>query len=95
MIPISLALSAFIPLALVFQVFEDGSTYRGRLKILGRIIVKAYYKNLLEPNITECHNSDQVTKLVQENVNKVLEDSSFLRAAEADENVSDHSHHDS
>ena len=70
------------------QVFEDGSTYRGRLKLLGRIVVKAYYRDTLQPDIVEGHNSDQVRMVVRDNVTKILEDSSFLCATELDENVS-------
>ena len=36
----------------------------------------------------EGHNSDQVAMIVRDNVAKVLKDSSFLLAAEPDENVS-------
>jgi len=78
-------LSTFIPL---FQVFEDGSTYRGRLKSLCRTTVKACYKDILQPDIMEDLNSDQATRIVRDNVSKILNDSSFLLAAEPDENVS-------
>lgn len=84
---ISCTLSTFIIL-FVFQVFEDGSTYRGRLKLLGRTVVKACYEDLLQPEIMECHNSDQAEMVVRDNVTKALGDSSFLLAAELDENVS-------
>jgi hypothetical protein len=78
--------STFIPF--ISQVFEDGSTYRGRLKLLGRTIVKAYYGDTLQPNIMEGHNSDQAMIIVRDNVTTILEDSSFLLATEPDENVS-------
>lgn len=35
------------------------------------------------------HNSDQAMMVVRDNVTKTLDDSSFLLAAEPDENVSD------
>ena len=73
----------------VFQVFEDGATHRGRLKTLGRTIVKAFYEDILQPNIMDGHNSDQAMMVVRDNVTKTLDDSSFLLAAEPDENVSD------
>jgi hypothetical protein len=72
----------------LFQVFEDGSSYRGRLKLLSRTIVKACYKDIIQPNIMEDHNSDQAAMVVRDNVTKSLNDSSFLLAAELDENVS-------
>jgi hypothetical protein len=73
---------------LLFQVFEDGATYRGRLKLIGRTVVKAYYQDILQPDITECHNSDQAAAAVRDGVSQILDDSSFLLAAEPDENVS-------
>ena len=75
-------------ISLVFQVFEDGSTYRGRLKFLGRTIVKSCYENILNPNIMEDHNSDQASMIVRDNVAETLRESTFLLAAELDENVS-------
>ena len=81
-----LTLLAFLPL--VSQVFEDGSTYRGRLKLLSRTVVKACYEDILRPDIMEGHNSDQAAIIVRDNVTKILEDSSFLLATEPDENVS-------
>ena len=81
---------------LLFQVFEDGSTYRGRLKALTRTIVKTCYADIIQPNIMEGHNSDQAAMVVRDNVSKTLKDSSFLRAAQLDDNVSfeNHSHSD-
>ncbi|KAF8811157.1 hypothetical protein BYT27DRAFT_7208610 [Phlegmacium glaucopus] len=67
-------------------VFEDGSTYRGRLKTLGRSIVKLYYKDALEPDIRINHNSDQQAETIRENVASLLKDSLFLLATELDEN---------
>jgi hypothetical protein len=90
---LALLLSLF---SLVFKVFEDGSTHRGRLKLLGRIIVKTYYEDVLQPDITEGHNSDQATMIIRDKVTTILDDSSFLLASEPDENVSfkNHSCHD-
>lgn len=73
---------------LISQVFQDGSTYRGRLKLLCRVIVKACYEDMLHPNIVEGHNSDQAIMTVRDNVTKILQDSTFLLATEPDENVS-------
>jgi hypothetical protein len=81
----SCTLSTFIPV--VSQVFEDGASYHGRLKLLGRTIVKEYYEDVLQPNIMEGHNSDQAMMIVRDNVTATLQDSSFLLAAEPDENV--------
>lgn len=78
---------------LVFQVFEDGSTYRGRLKLLSRTVVKACYEDVLQPNIMDGHNSDQAATIVRDNVTKILDDSTFLLAAEPDENVSFENHY--
>jgi hypothetical protein len=61
--------------------------YNGRLKLLGRTIVKEYYEDVLQPNIMEGHNSDQAMMIVRDNVTATLQDSSFLLAAEPDENV--------
>lgn len=79
---------------LIPQVFEDGSTYRGRLKTLGRNVVKACYKDTIQPDIEECHNSDQAKIVVRDNVANILKDSLFLLATKPDENVSfdNHSH---
>jgi hypothetical protein len=78
--------TSIIPI--VSQVFEDGATYRGRLKTLGRTVVKMFYADLLQPDITEGHNSDQVLMVIKDNVTTALADSSFLLATERDENVS-------
>jgi hypothetical protein len=77
--------STFIPV--VSQVFEDGASYRGRLKLLGRTIVKLYYGDLLQADITEGHNSDQAMMIIRDNVTATLQDSSFL-LGEPDGNVS-------
>lgn len=74
--------------SLVFKVFEDGSTHRGRLKSLGRTVVKSFYGDVLRPDIMEGHNSDQEARIIGDKVNDILEDSSFLLASELDENVS-------
>ena len=69
------------------QVFEDGSSYRGRLKLLGRTIVKSYY-DATHDDIEVDHNSDQAVAVIKDKVTAILQDSSFLRATEPDENVS-------
>ena len=74
--------------SLISQVFQDGSTYRGRLKLLCRVVVKACYEDMLQPNIVEGHNSDQAIMTIRDNVTKILQDSTFLLATEPDENVS-------
>ena len=78
--------------SLISQVFEDGSTYRGRLKLLGRSIVKIHYEDTLQPNIMNGCNSDQAMMMVRDNVAKILNDSSFLISNELDENVSFENH---
>ena len=73
---------------LVLQVFEDGATHCGRLKTLSRTIVKSCYKDVLDPDIMDDHNSNQAAMVVSNNVTKILENSLFLVATEPDENVS-------
>ena len=50
--------------SLISQVFQDGSTYRGRLKLLCRVVVKACYEDMLQPNIVEGHNLDQAIMIM-------------------------------
>jgi hypothetical protein len=69
------------------QVFEDGATYRGRLKTLGRQIVKALYSDAISPYIDYNLNSDQYAHLVGQNITELLEESTFLLAKELDMNV--------
>ena len=90
---ISLTLTTF---PLLFQVFEDGSTYHGCLKALTRTIIKTYYADIIQPNIVEGHNSDQAAMVVRDTISKTLKDLSFLCAAQLDDNVSfkNHSHSD-
>lgn len=71
----------------VFQIFEDGATYHGRLKTLGRHIVKSFYSDMIFPNVDGNLNSDQYHQLVSQNVTGLLSEASFLLAREHDEQV--------
>jgi hypothetical protein len=69
------------------QVFEDGATYRGRLKALGRHVIKTFYSDMISPTCESNLNSDQYTRLIGENVTGLLEESTFLLAKELDGQV--------
>ena len=68
-------------------VFEDGATYRGRLKTLGRHVVKSFYADMIFPNVDGNLNSDQYHQLVLQNVTGLLSEASFLLVRECDEQV--------
>lgn len=68
------------------QVFNDGASYRGRLKTKARDIVEIFYADALRPSVMEC-NSDQYQQMVAKNVKSLLDDSSFLLAPELDDQV--------
>jgi hypothetical protein len=70
-----------------FQIFEDGAAYRGRLKIMGRDVIKLHYRAALDPEIEGDHNSDQREQVIAENVKKLLDESLFLQGP-PDSNVS-------
>lgn len=69
------------------QIFEDGASYRGRMKGIARDIVTLHYKNELFPVIEHCHNSNQRDEVVAENVKNLLDESLFLQGPR-DNNVS-------
>ena len=80
-------LSIYFSLIPCFQIFEDGATYRGRMKSMGREVVKIHYRAALYPVIDYCHNSDQREQIISDNVKKLIEDSLFLQGP-PDVNVS-------
>ena len=59
------------------QVFEEGTTSRGRMKTTARDVVRLFYKDDLYPDLDFCHNSAQLEELVADNVKKLLKDSRF------------------
>lgn len=69
------------------QIFEDGAAYRGRMKSMGRDVVKIHYRAELYPDIDICHNSNQRDGIIADNVKKLTEGSLFLQGP-ADVNVS-------
>ena len=62
-----------------FQIFEDGATYRGRMKTLARQVVSFHYKAKLDPIIEHCHNLDQRDEAISRNVRQLIEESLFLQ----------------
>jgi hypothetical protein len=61
------------------QIFEDGASYRGRMKYMARDFVKFHYKDAIFPSIDICHNSDQREEIIADNVRKLVTESLFLQ----------------
>jgi hypothetical protein len=57
----------------LFQIFEDGAAYRGRLKTMGRDIIKIHFQAELNPDIEHCHNSNQRDEAIAGNVKKLID----------------------
>lgn len=71
----------------IFQVFEDGATYRGRQKNLVRPLVHMYYRSALSPDIQGNYNSAQEAEIIKDAVQELLDDLKFHLATELDQNV--------
>ena len=69
------------------QIFEDGATYRGRLKALGRQLTKTLYSDVIAPEVVFDCNSDQYARVAGESVTEFLTQSKFLLAKERDKHV--------
>lgn len=63
----------------LLQIFEDGAAYRGRLKALGRDVIKIHFRAELDPVIEYDHNSSQREKIIADNITKTIEESLFLQ----------------
>jgi hypothetical protein len=61
------------------QIFEDGASYRGRLKTMAREVVKFYYKDAFNSDIEHCHNSDQRDNAISKKIKKLIDESLFLQ----------------
>jgi hypothetical protein len=70
------------------QVFEEGSTTRGCMKAIGREVVKVHYKDQILPTLDYDHNSEDLRKVVQENVFNMIDDSTFHMGLTLDARVS-------
>jgi len=79
-----------VPYLLIYQIFEEGSTHRGRLKAMGRGVVKTHYSDALTPrfDISDGCNSDQYNALIRQQITQLLDKSSFMLGLQRDENVS-------
>ena len=62
-----------------FQIFEDGAAYRGRLKAMGRKVIKLHYRAYLNPDIDISHNSSQREDAIADNLRKLIDESLFLQ----------------
>jgi hypothetical protein len=70
------------------QIFEDGACNRGRLKVMGRDVVKEFFSDQIEPSMPFGHNSAQQVEAVAEAVREVIDGSLFLKGPDLDANVS-------
>jgi hypothetical protein len=57
------------------------------MKTVARDVVQIHYKDEIHPTLDFGHNSSQLEKLVEENVDKLLRDSLFHVGLTRDENV--------
>jgi hypothetical protein len=76
-----------VALLITNQIFQDGASYRSRLKALAANLVAVHYKTELEPEINYPHNELEYWELVSRNVDALLKNGMFLRGATHDENV--------
>ena len=61
------------------QIFEDGASYRSRLKSLARDVVKFHYKDAFDAKIEGCHNSDQRDEAISQNIKKLIDGVFFIQ----------------
>ncbi|KAH9167798.1 hypothetical protein EDB89DRAFT_2074550 [Lactarius sanguifluus] len=67
-------------------IFDDGASYRGRMKTMARDIVKSHFKAELEPSLTYGHNSSEQAQVISDAVKNCLRNSLFLVGPKLDEN---------
>ncbi|KAH9159459.1 hypothetical protein EDB89DRAFT_2083809 [Lactarius sanguifluus] len=67
-------------------IFDDGPSYRGRMKTMARDIVKSHFKAELNPSLTFGHNSSEQAQVISDAVRNTLQNSLFLVGPELDEN---------
>ncbi|KAH9164867.1 hypothetical protein EDB89DRAFT_1911835 [Lactarius sanguifluus] len=68
-------------------IFDDGPSYRGRMKTMARDIVKSHFKAELNPSLTFGHNSSEQAQVISDAVRNTLQNSLFLVGPELDENI--------
>ncbi|KAH9027023.1 hypothetical protein EDB85DRAFT_2148836 [Lactarius pseudohatsudake] len=67
-------------------IFDDGASYRGRMKTMARDIVKSHFKAELEPSLAFDHNSSEEAQAISDAVRNCLQNSLFLVGPKLDEN---------
>lgn len=79
---------------LASKVFEDGASYRSRLKAFASQLITAHYKEELEPEIGDAQNQLHYQEIIRTNVEGLICGGKFLRGG-VDENVSNSTLEDS
>ncbi|KAH9023796.1 hypothetical protein EDB85DRAFT_2150948 [Lactarius pseudohatsudake] len=66
-------------------IFDDGASYRGRMKTMARDIVKSHFKAELEPSLAFDHNSSEEAQAISDAVRNCLQNSLFLVGPKLDD----------